>query len=239
MALNELNSMKYLSFEQDGRIYNLYDMPKGFVIKGSLDLINKNLTELPDLSDVVVKGNFSCSSNHLTSLEGAPKEVGGNFSCSGNKLTSLEGAPKKVSGYFNCSCNELTSLEGAPQKVSGDFYCNFNRLTSLDGAPIVVEGEFNCCDNKLTSLVGVPQLKEDGKIYCDDSIGDKYGFSDSIYSGIPYEDLCKSPLYRSEEAMNRVRIKQQQEQREKQQKDKINAEFSQWLKDNANKPTRE
>jgi len=29
----------------------------------------------------------------LTSLEGAPSSVGGNFYCSGNKLTSLEGFP--------------------------------------------------------------------------------------------------------------------------------------------------
>ena len=232
------NSKKYLPFEQDGKIYNLYDLPKGFVIKGDLHLYHQNLTELPDLSDVVVKGNFDCFDNELTSLEGAPKEVGGNFSCFGNRLTSLEGAPKTVGGYFSCSCNQLTSLEGAPQKVSGDFYCDYNRLTSLDGASIVVGGDFYCESNQLTSLVGVPQVKNGKTIICDDSIGDKYGFSDSSYSGIPYEDLCKSPLYRSEEAMNRVRIKQQQEQMQQQQ-EKINAEFSQWLKNNANKPTRE
>ena len=200
MALSKLKAkmkgIKYLPFEQNGITYNLYDLPNGFVIEGNLDISGKGLTELPDLSDVVVKGNFLCY---------------------GNQLTSLKGAPKEVCGYFYCVHNQLTSLEGAPQTVGRYFDCRYNQLTSL---------------------FGVPQLKENEKIYCDNSIGAKYGFSNEK-NGIPYEDLCKSPLYRSEEAMNRVRIKQQQEQREKQQKDKINAEFSQWLKDNKTKTSKE
>ena len=104
MALSKLKAkikgIKYLPFEQDGKTYNLYDLPKGFVIEGDLDLSNKGLTELPDLSEVVVNGDFSCANNKLTSLKGAPKEVGGDFSCAHNQLTSLEGAPKEVGGDF-------------------------------------------------------------------------------------------------------------------------------------------
>jgi transcription elongation factor Elf1 len=38
-------------------------------------------------------------------------------------LTSLKGAPKEV-GRFDCSyCVSLTSLEGAPEKVKGNFNC--------------------------------------------------------------------------------------------------------------------
>ena len=271
---------KYLPFEQDGKTYNLYDLPKGFVIEGSLNLSCKDLLELPDLSDVVIKGNFYCYGNKLTSLKGAPKEVGKSFDCSNNGLTSLIGAPKVVGGYFECSRNQLTSLEGAPQnvgedfkcdyngltslkgapqkvggsficynnkltsldgapeEVGGNFCCQYNQLTSLEGAPIVVDGGFDCYHNQLTSLVGVSRLKESEKIYCDDSLGAKYGFSNAENYGIKYEKLCNSPLYKSEAAMSRVRSKQQQEQKAKQQ-EKINAEFSQWLKDNSNKPTRE
>ena len=46
-------------------------------------------------------GNFNCSFNNLTSLEGAPEIVGGNFDCAFNKkLKSLEGCPKEVGGDF-------------------------------------------------------------------------------------------------------------------------------------------
>ena len=105
-----------------------------------------------------VTGDFDCSYNYLTSLEGAPQEVGGSFNCSYNNLTSLEGAPQTIGGEFGCSNNKLTSLEGAPLTVVKDFYCNFNLLTSLEGAPQEVGGSFNCSYNNLTSLKGAPQM---------------------------------------------------------------------------------
>jgi hypothetical protein len=107
------------------------------VIKGNAYIENLSLFELPDfLKDVVVEGDFYCSYN---------------------SLTSLEGAPEKVEGDFFCSYNSLTSLEGAPEKVEGDFYCNCNSLTSLKGAPKVVEGYFDCVNNPLTSIEGLPK----------------------------------------------------------------------------------
>jgi len=208
MAFNRLKAkikgIKYLPFKQDGKTYNLYDMPKGFVIKGNLNLRGKDLTELPDLSEVVVKegfycddnqltslkgapqevgGNFICDNNQLTSLEGAPKEVGRGFYCYSNQLTSLEGAPKEVGGDFYCHSNQLTSLEGAPQKVGGYFDCHSNQLTSLEGSPKEVGGDFYCHSNQLTSLVGLPQMKE-GHIRCDDSLGNKYGQKKEVFQEV-------------------------------------------------------
>ena len=104
-----------------------------------------------------VTGDFSCSDLGLTSLKGAPQEVGGNFDCSYNQLTSLEGAPQEVGGNFDCSYNQLTSLEGALQEVGGDFRCYYNHLISLEGAPQTIGGDFSCSNNKLTSLEGAPQ----------------------------------------------------------------------------------
>lgn len=37
-----------------------------------------------------VNGSFDCSSNQLTSLEGAPKEVGGDFYCQDNPVKFTE-----------------------------------------------------------------------------------------------------------------------------------------------------
>lgn len=54
------------------------------IIQGSIDLRRFNLTELPDLSDVHVAGNFDCEGNHLMSLKGAPASVGGSFFCGDN-----------------------------------------------------------------------------------------------------------------------------------------------------------
>ena len=95
------------------------------IIEGDVDLSNLHLTELPDLSDVIVTGDFWCFGNQLTSLAGSPKEVEGCFCCQFNNLTSLKGAPQKVYGSFYCNDNKLTSLVGAP-KVVGSFWCNDN-----------------------------------------------------------------------------------------------------------------
>ncbi len=154
---------RYLEFVQDGKTYNLYDMPDGFVIKGDVDLSEKGLTELPDLSKVTVTGYFDCSHNALTSLQGAPKMVGGNFVCRINKLVTLQGAPEVVGGHFFCSPNPLKTLEGAPRQVGGDFDCKNCRLTSLDGAPEKVGKTFDCSRNNLTNLQGSP--KEVGELF--------------------------------------------------------------------------
>ena len=152
--------------EQDGEYYSIHHLPRNFVFRGDLDLSNMGLTELPDMSTVTILGNFSCAENQLTSLTGAPENVGGNFDCDHNQLTSLTGAPKEVGGNFNCADNQLTSLTGAPKEVGGNFNCDRNQLTSLTGAPKHVGGNFNCADNQLTSLMGVPE-KIGGKILSD------------------------------------------------------------------------
>lgn len=96
--------MAELSFKEDGRIlftqngqkYDLNHLPDGFVIQGDVELANKELTELPDLSKVVVEGNFDCSDNQLTSLAGAPKGVR-FFNYSNNPLTGLTANKSKES----------------------------------------------------------------------------------------------------------------------------------------------
>ena len=145
----------------DLRVDEIYDvvkiLPKGYVINGDVDLKKRGLTELPDFSNVIIDGNFVCSKNKLTSLEGAPRNVGRNFNCEYNQLKSLRGVPSEVGGSFICSNNKLTSLEGGPEKIGGAYWCSDNLLTSLEGAPQVVEGNFHCKHNKLTSLKGKPK----------------------------------------------------------------------------------
>ena len=144
--------------KQEGKYYDVLHLPKKFVVKGNLYLSDRNLTELPDLSDVIIEGDFHCENNQLTSLKGAPKAVGGSVFCSKNKLISLEGAPQEVNGDFFCRNNPLTSLKGAPQTVGRDFDCTDNYLFSLKGGPKRVGRSFWCCHINLISLEGAPQI---------------------------------------------------------------------------------
>jgi hypothetical protein len=115
-------------------------------IFGSVNLMNRNLDELP-IKYRFVEGYFMCSHNNLTSLDGAPEEVGDEFNCSYNNLTNLVGAPKTVGDSFFCNGNQLTNLVGAPKTVGTFFSCTHNNLTSLDGAPEEVGSWFKCSDN--------------------------------------------------------------------------------------------
>jgi hypothetical protein len=149
----------------DVKNFNIYTLTNDLFVFGKVGgyfscTDCKNLTSLEG-APKEVGGGFFCTDINLTSLEGAPKEVGGGFFCSRcHNLISLKGAPEKVGLCFHCTeCKNLTSLKGSPKKVGGNFYCtNCNNLTSLEGAPKEVEEDFNCYGcNKLKNLNHLPK----------------------------------------------------------------------------------
>lgn len=139
-------------FTQDGKEYDVFNLPENFVVKGDINISDMNLEKLPDLSTVVVEGVFDCSKNFLKSLKGAPKAAD-VFLCNFNNLTSLEYGPKKVRMY-SCFFNSLKSLKGAPEEVVR-FVCSYNDLSTLEGGPKEAL-IYDCSYNKLRSLDGAP-----------------------------------------------------------------------------------
>lgn len=111
--------------------------PDGMIeAEGNIALHLKNLVTLPDLSNVILKGDFFCNNNRLTSLVGAPAVVQGNFTCHENNLASLAGAPTVVGKTFWCHTGnpDLKHLEGAPQKF-GALRSSFGDFRSWDDVP--------------------------------------------------------------------------------------------------------
>lgn len=150
----------------DGKKIPYEELDKVSEVKGDLDLSGLNLEELPDMSKMVVHGDFDCTDNRLISLKGSPKKVGGSFMCYNNELSDLEGSPQEVGGSFMCGHNALTSLSGSPKAIGGSFYCESNFLENLEDSPLKVGGDFDCSDNSLTSLAGSPQ-EVPGHFICD------------------------------------------------------------------------
>jgi len=133
--------MKYIKKYNESS--NIHDICKEYGIKnyiinpdnsidvdGSVDLYYMNIGKIP-LNFNKVKGNFSCSTNELTSLEGAPKYVGGIFYCNNNDLISLKHGPKYVGQHFHCTGNELKSFEGVAKEIGGNFVCSNNPIEYL------------------------------------------------------------------------------------------------------------
>ena len=86
------------------------------VVEGNIDISFKQLEKLPDLSHVVVRGNFACQNNLLKSLKGAPQSVGGYFWCFNTLLKSLEGAPKTFKS-LNTPFGIYTSWNAVPEDL--------------------------------------------------------------------------------------------------------------------------
>ena len=63
--------------------YTINDDDGSIDVEGNVDLRGKKLTKIP-FNFGKVSGNFSCHNNQLTTLEGAPNNVGGDFYCCDN-----------------------------------------------------------------------------------------------------------------------------------------------------------
>jgi hypothetical protein len=148
-----------------GRRLN-YEIIDGVYHFDNLDLsdMNPKLKSLKEFQDViegspyVVRHDFMCDRNSLTTVEYGPLRVGGNYFCQSNNLFTLKGVPQVVEGRFWCHRNCLISLKGGPKRVGRSFWCHDNRLETLEGAPEEIEGNFDFSNNPLTSLKGAPQI---------------------------------------------------------------------------------
>lgn len=124
--INEICPRLYL--RQRGIFF--HDCNGRIIVPASISLRQRNLYALPNLSGVHVDGDFDCSGNFLTRLDGAPASVGGSFNCDDNALTSLRGGPVIVGGAYSCLSNPLQSLSGYPRDCavlitdSGHFFQN-------------------------------------------------------------------------------------------------------------------
>ena len=87
---------------QKGNYYNIYDLPQGFVYIGNMDLSWAGLYELPDMSTVIIRGNYNISGNYLRNFYCAPREVFGDFDVSKNHLPHIASRklPTIIHGRF-------------------------------------------------------------------------------------------------------------------------------------------
>ncbi len=147
------------------KYYDLFNLPKGkkMVLNGDLDVSGMELTELPDFSSLIVKGNFFCNNNKLRSLHGSPQQVLCNFDCGYNQLISLEGAPQRV-GAFYCCYNELTDLSGSPEYVEACYDCSNNKLESLRGITPKLH-QLHLSGNPIKSFADLPEIHKDLMAY--------------------------------------------------------------------------
>jgi Leucine-rich repeat (LRR) protein len=117
-----------------------------------IDVANKNLTNLPDLTRFKKLEILRCDNNRLTSLPPLPNNLQKLY-CYCNQLKSLPILPNNLQ-ILNCIKNKLSLLPELPnnlQKLS----CSDNKLISFPALPTNLQ-ELRCYDNQLTSLPSLP-----------------------------------------------------------------------------------
>jgi hypothetical protein len=117
-----------------------------------LDLSNKNITELPDLSKYYKLTKLNISMNKLKELTKLPPILK-ELKCSNNKITNISSLPSTLE-IFDCTFNKLKELPTLPI-ILKVLDCSYNEITIL---PIIPDGLkiFNCSDNKITELQLLP-----------------------------------------------------------------------------------
>ena len=100
---------------------------------------------------VNVDGDVSLTLSKITNIPLKFGTVSGNFFCSSNYLSSLEGCPNRVGGEFDCRFNDIISLEGCPKSVGGDFYCYDNNIREFTGIKYI-GGRLICYNNPIGNI---------------------------------------------------------------------------------------
>jgi len=78
-------------------------------VDGDFDCSGRNFKDFKGVRFGTVGQNFYCDNNHLTSLEGAPQEVGGDFFCYDNPVTSI--SLKKIFSHMKSGKSYLQAVE--------------------------------------------------------------------------------------------------------------------------------
>lgn len=111
-------------------------------IWGSFNCSGQGLTDFKGITFAYVSGSFNCSKNALTNLDCAPRQVDGDFDCSYNQISRIEGNYKIGGtdhgfGWFDCSHNKLETISKA-SFYGRHFIFSHNLLPNLEGADITL-----------------------------------------------------------------------------------------------------
>ena len=117
-----------------------------------INICNKNLSILPDLSIYTCLRKLECSGNKITQLNNLPYSLE-ELNCSNNQITQLNNLPSSLQ-KLDCPCNQLKQLDNFPPSLQM-LYCNDNQITQLSNLPSSLL-KLYCPYNQLSQLDNLP-----------------------------------------------------------------------------------
>jgi Leucine-rich repeat (LRR) protein len=140
-----------------------------------LDISNKNLTNLPDLSRFYRLRILCCNINQIRQLPLLPPTLE-EFNCSYNQIEQIHNLPPTLRILY-CGFNQITKFEHLPHALKilhfsynqneklpnlphtlEEIYCNNNNIKSLDCLPLSIRILY-CNHNQIEKLPYLPTLE--------------------------------------------------------------------------------
>jgi Leucine-rich repeat (LRR) protein len=114
-----------------------------------LDLSNKNLTILPDLTKFTNLVKLYFHNNQIKELNNLPNTLQ-ELDCSSNSITELNNLPNTLQG-LNCSNNQIIKLNNLPNTLQG-LNCSNNQIIKLNNLPNTLQVLY-CSSNYISDLI--------------------------------------------------------------------------------------
>lgn len=130
----------------------------GYVLKSnissitSIDVANKNITDLTGIQDFVSLNSLLCNNNNLTKLDVTKNIALTRLICDRNQLTDLYLPNNTALTSLSFTNNRLTSIDVTKYPALTSFYCDNNLLQDLDVTKNTALITFGCGSNLLTTL---------------------------------------------------------------------------------------
>ncbi len=118
----------------------------------SLNVSNKNISDLTGIEDFGSLQNLYCGRNQITELDVTKNTSLISLICYANQLTSLDVTQNTLLTNLYCNTNQLTSLDVTQNTLLIFLMCHTNQLTSLNVTQNTDLTNLYCSDNQLTSL---------------------------------------------------------------------------------------
>ena len=142
-----------VGWEKTGGIVYLTDVNKQAIeAVTSLNIKEKNLTDISGIEYFTNLTNLDCSYNQLTELPVGNLTNLKSLSCSDNQLTALPVENLTNLTLLYCSDNQLTALPVEKLTQLTNLRCNNNQLTALPVEDLTNLTNLHCSYNQLNSL---------------------------------------------------------------------------------------
>ena len=131
----------------------------------SLNVYNKNISNLTGIQDFISLTYLNCNSNQLTSLDISQNTNLTDLICNYNQLTSLDVSNNTALTFLSLTGNQLTSIDVTQNTLLTAFAPSGNQLTSIDISQNTALELFQCSVNQLSTL-DVSNNTALVKLYC-------------------------------------------------------------------------